>query len=89
MPKKVIIPLEDLSREELVKKCYNQRELIKQLQDAGKFLLEKITFLESFDRLSNINRKTQLCYEETMSLFDDIEQLKNENAKLKKMQEGE
>lgn len=81
--KNKVVALEELSKDELIKKCYNQRTLIKQLQDAGKFLLRKVEFLESFDRATSMSRKVEICYNETMSLFDDIEQLKNEVKSLK------
>lgn len=74
--KKSTIPLEELTREELIKKCYNQRKLIKDLQGAGQHLLQENKVYKAMVSQMNLPHKLQVCLDETMSLFDDVEQLK-------------
>lgn len=76
--KKQAIPLEDLTREELITKCYNQRKLIKDLQDAGKFLMRANEVYRAMVSQMNLPHKLKVCMDETMSLFDDVEQLKTQ-----------
>lgn len=76
--KKQAVPLEELTREELITKCYNQRKLIKELQDAGKFLLRANEVYRAMVSQMNLPHKLKVCMDETMSLFDDIEQLKTQ-----------
>ena len=76
--KKQATPLEDLTREELITKCYNQRKLIKDLQDAGKFLMRANEVYRAMVSQMNLPHKLKVCMDETMSLFDDVEQLKTQ-----------
>lgn len=76
--KKQAVPLEELTREELITKCYNQRKLIKELQDAGKFLLRANEVYRAMVSQMNLPHKLKVCMDETMSLFDDVEQLKTQ-----------
>mgnify|MGYP003289473940 CR=1 FL=1 len=76
--KKQAIPLEELTREELITKCYNQRKLIKDLQDAGKFLMRANKVYRAMVSQMNLPHKLKVCLDETMSLFDDVEQLKTQ-----------
>lgn len=76
--KKQAIPLEELTREELITKCYNQRKLIKDLQDAGKFLMRANEVYRAMVSHMNLPHKLKVCMDETMSLFDDVEQLKTQ-----------
>ena len=76
--KKQATPLEDLTREELITKCYNQRKLIKDLQDAGKFLMRANEVYKAMVSQMNLPHKLKVCMDETMSLFDDVEQLKTQ-----------
>lgn len=76
--KKQAIPLEELTREELITKCYNQRKLIKDLQDAGKFLMRANEVYRAMVSQMNLPHKLKVCMDETMSLFDDVEQLKTQ-----------
>lgn len=81
--KKVQVPLEELSKEELIKKCYNQRELIKKLQDGGKYLLTLNELLKVEYGNMTIPHKVKIAYDETFSYMEDVERLKNEIRKLK------
>lgn len=76
--KKQAIPLEELTREELITKCYNQRKLIKDLQGAGKFLMRANEVYRAMVSQMNLPHKLKVCMDETMSLFDDVEQLKTQ-----------
>lgn len=76
--KKQAVPLEELTREELITKCYNQRKLIKELQDAGKFLLRANEVYRAMVSQMNLPHKLKVCMDETMFLFDDVEQLKTQ-----------
>ena len=80
--KKQAIPLEELTREELITKCYNQRKLIKELQDAGKFLLRANEVYRAMVSQMNLPHKLKVCMDETMSLFDDVEYQKTQIKKL-------
>lgn len=64
-------PLENMTKEELIKKCQNQKGTIKDYK-------RQIEFLKNFIDESNLSRKIKICYEETISLFDDIEGLKKQ-----------
>lgn len=77
MAKEKQIPLEEMTREELIQKCGNQREQIKTLnqvlQSRQKELeLYKVCLLEK-----PLNSKLQICMEETLAYMDEIEKLKN------------
>lgn len=82
MAKKKQIPLDKMTREELIQKCENQREQIKTLnqvlQSRQKELeLYKVCFSER-----PLNSKLQICMKETLAYMDEIEKLKKgENIK--------
>ena len=75
-------PLEELTREELIEKCYNQRNLIKQLQEGGKQLLKEFIFLKDMLSEKNLPHKLRIATEETLSYMDEVEKMKQEIKKL-------
>lgn len=79
MAKKEQKSLDDMTREELLVKCKNQRENLKMLADVIILIKREYKFLKAIDRTTTQSLKTQICFDETMSLFDDIEKLKEEN----------
>lgn len=76
--------IEDLSYEELLKKCQNQQESLKIANDKIKSLSRKVALYEEIFSNSKISIKVMVAAEETLSCFDEIESLKNEIKTLKK-----
>ena len=76
--------IEDLSYEELFKKCQNQQESLKIANDKIKSLSRKVALYEEIFSNSKISTKVMVAAEETLSCFDEIEFLKTEIEKLKK-----
>lgn len=83
MAKKKQTPLEDLTKDELIKKCLNQRENIKQLQDKLKQIETKCDLLQTYMSSKSSRTKIDIYMEETLSFMEDIEELKKEIATLK------
>lgn len=83
MAKKEKVRLEDLTHEELLKKCYNQKRVIKELNDKVNLLSSRNRVLETITSEKTLTHKLLVCMEETMSYIDDVENLKNEIKKLK------
>lgn len=71
-------PLEELTKEELIKKCLNQRNNIQQLQAT----LEKTQREFDLYKIMNSNRslplKLQIAMNETLSYINEIERFKKE-----------
>ena len=83
MPKEKFIPLEKLSKNDLIKKCENQKQLIQNLVDKNKRLQDQCNILRLVVSNASIDHKLMVCMQETMSYIDDVEDLKNEIKKLK------
>lgn len=83
MAKKEKVRLEDLTHEELLKKCYNQKRVIQELNGKISDLNKKNRLLETVMGNASLNHKLLLCMQETMSYIDDVDNLKNEIKKLK------
>ncbi len=77
--------LESLSKQELLEKCKNQRQVICQLRDAGRFLMKRCNLLELALSEKPLNRKLDIYMQETLSYMDDVEQLKKQ---IKKLEQG-
>ena len=76
--------IEDISYEELLKKCQNQQASLKIANDKIKSLSRKVALYEEIFSNSKISTKVIVAAEETLSCFDEIEFLKTEIEKLKK-----
>lgn len=76
--------LEELSREELIKKCLNQRALIQELQDKIKKLSKEVELKDVAMSSMKLNRKLDIYMSETLSYMEDIEYMKR---KVKKLEE--
>ena len=83
MAKKERVRLEDLTHEELLKKCYNQKRVIQELNTKVSDLNKKNRLLETVMGNTSLNHKLLVCMQETMSYIDDVDNLKNEIKKLK------
>ena len=57
--------LEELSREELIKKCYNQRYLIQELQDKIKKLSKEVELKDVAMSKLKLNHKLDIYMQET------------------------
>jgi tRNA A37 threonylcarbamoyladenosine dehydratase len=73
--KKQVI-FEELSKEELIEKCYNYKENIKILNEKIKQLNKKINVFEIEMSNRTQSNKIKLYMQETMSYIDEIERLK-------------
>lgn len=82
MAKKKQKELCELSQDELLKKCENQQVEIKRL----KILLETMTKENEILRVALSERpmteKMRICINKTLSLLDDVEELKKELAEV-------
>ena len=76
--------LEELSKEELIKKCLNQRTLIQELQDKIKKLSKEVELKDVAMSSMKLNRKLDIYMSETLSYMEDIEYMKR---KVKKLEE--
>lgn len=85
MAKKESKSLESLTKAELISKCQNQKETIKRLQakiEDVSLLERKIGILELAYKDMKIDHKLRICMNETLSLMNDIEKLKQKNRTL-------
>lgn len=83
MAKKEKVRLEDLTHEELLKKCYNQKRVIQELNDKVKLLSSRNRVLETMTSEKSLTHKLLVCMEETLSYIDDVTDLRKENQRLK------
>lgn len=77
MAKKKQIPLEEMTREELIQKCENQREQIKTLNQVLQSRQKELEIYKVCLSERPLNSKLQICMEETLAYMDEIEKLKN------------
>lgn len=77
MAKKKQIPLEEMTREELIQKCENQREQIKTLNQVLQSRQKELELYKVCLSERPLNSKLQICMEETLSYMNEIEKLKN------------
>lgn len=80
MSKNKEINLEDLTKEELIKKCLNQRENIKQLQESLKYAKSQIAIYELAISSKKYDKNT-IYMQETLSYIKEVERLKKELEK--------
>ncbi len=71
-------PLEELTREELIRKCYNQRNNIQQLQSKVEAAEKEKAFLKAMYSNWPINKKVEIAMKETLSYIEEVELLKEE-----------
>ena len=83
MTKKRSAPLEELPYEQLLKKCYNQKRVIQELNDKVKLLSSRNRVLETMTSEKSLTHKLLVCMEETLSYIDDVTDLRKENQRLK------
>lgn len=83
--KKELMDLEDLTKEELVKKCKNQRENIKILNSVVKKLKEELELKNYILSNAKMSEKIRVCMNETISYMEEVEQLKQEISKFKEI----
>lgn len=77
MAKKRQIPLDEMTREELIQKCENQREQIKTLNQVLQSRQKELELYKVCLSERPLNQKLQICMEETLAYMDEIEKLKN------------
>ena len=80
MAKKKQIPLEEMTREELIQKCGNQREQIKTLNQVLQSRQKELEIYKVCLSERPLNQKLQICMEETLAYMDEIEKLKNKEG---------
>lgn len=76
--------LEKLSREELIKKCLNQRNHIQELQDKITSLKKEVELKDVAMSKLKLNHKLDIYMQETLSYMEDIEYMKR---KVKRLEE--
>ena len=76
MAKKKQIPLEEMTREELIKKCENQREQIKTLNQVLQSRQKELELYKVCLSERPLNQKLQICMEETLSFMEEVEKFK-------------
>ena len=78
MPKREKKPLEELSKEELIIKCLNQRANIQLLQiKQEKLERENVLYKEMYSNIP-LSAKVKVAMQETMSYINEVERLKKE-----------
>lgn len=77
MAKKKQIPLDKMTREELIQKCENQRGQIKTLNQVLQSRQKELELYKVCLSERPLNSKLQICMEETLAYMDEIEKLKN------------
>lgn len=77
MAKKKQIPLEEMTKEQLIQKCENQREQIKTLNQVLQLRQKELEIYKVCLSERPLNSKLQICMEETLSYMNEIEKLKN------------
>lgn len=82
MAKKKQIPLEEMTREELIQKCGNQREQIKTLNQVLQSRQKELELYKVCLSEKPLNSKLQICMEETLSFMEEVERFKNKEKML-------
>lgn len=77
------VPLEDLTKEQLVTKCKNQRKVINTLTEISIILKKRCEMYELVMSRKPLEHKLNVCFRETLSYMDEIEQIKQEKLKEK------
>lgn len=78
MSKKQLVSLEDLSKEELLQKCKNQRYVIARLNEIANILRKKCELYELVMSRRPLDQKIRVCINETLSYMEEIEEIKKE-----------
>ena len=80
MVKKEQKPLEELTKEELIKKCQNQRSNIQQLQSTLEKTQRELKLKDAMYSNISLPHKLQIAMNETLSYINEIERFKKEKA---------
>jgi hypothetical protein len=78
---KKIMLYSELTKEELIKKCENQKLNIKQLENSLKIANSRINILQTITSEMNIYDKLNVCMQETLSYMEEVEELKKQTNK--------
>ena len=71
-------PLEELTKEELIKKCLNQRNNIQQLQATLEKTQKEFSLHKAMHSDMSLPHKLQIAMNETLSYINEIEIFKKE-----------
>lgn len=80
MAKKEQKPLEELTKEELIKKCLNQRNNIQQLQATLERTQKELKFKDAMYSNISLPHKLQIAMLETLSYINEVERFKKEKV---------
>lgn len=80
MAKKEQKPLEELTKEELIKKCKNQRSNIQQLEATLEKTQRELKFKDAMYSNISLPHKLQIAMNETLSYINEVERFKKEKA---------
>ena len=79
--KKKKVELEELTKEELIAKCQNQKESLKVANDKIQSLSKELEIIRVVLSERRLSEKLRICMEETLSYVEEVERLKNEKEK--------
>lgn len=76
MAKKVKAQFEDMSKEELIKKCYTYKDDLRVTNEKIKSLNSELKIMKAIVSQMTLPHKLQVCMEETLSYMEEIERIK-------------
>ena len=79
--KKKKVELEELTKEELIAKCQNQKESLKVANDKIQSLSKELEIIRVVLSERRLSEKLRICMEETLSYVEEVERLKKEKEK--------
>lgn len=76
MPKKVKVKFEEMSKEELIKKCYTYKDNLFIANQKIKSLNSEVEIIRVVLSERNIPNKLRICMDETLSYIEEVERMK-------------
>lgn len=76
MPKKVKVKFEEMSKEELIKKCYTYKDNLFIANQKIKSLNSELEIIRVVLSERNIPNKLRICMDETLSYIEEVERMK-------------
>ena len=76
MAKKIKAQFEDMSKKELIKKCYAYKDDLRVTNEKIKSLSGELKIMKAIVSQMTLPHKLQVCMEETLSYMEEIERMK-------------
>lgn len=89
MAKKTKVEFEDMSKEELIKKCYTYKDNLFIANQKIKSLNSELEIIRVVLSTRNIPNKLRICMDETLSYIEEVERMKIKERKEKMKPEFE